>query len=139
MSYKSKYNEISVYVINETQPFENWSGIYRYFKIINGVSGFYVENSNGILVKVDRDLIFESDTNLNISEFIKMHRIYNNLYDCELCEEDSIAFIKILNKIKLPEKWINIFNKELKNPDSIPFEGGICFNEALVALKMTIQ
>ena len=137
MSLNNNIDEISVYVISENQPYENWTGMFRYFRVENNIPGFYVENIYGELIKVDETLVTEVDTNLPILEFIKKHSIYQVLLKANLVEDEINSFISILNKIKISEKWIDSFYNEMDN--EIPFEGGIGFSEALTGLKISAE
>ena len=137
MSLNNNIDEISVYVISENQPYENWTGMFRYFRVENNIPGFYVENIHGELIKVDETLVTEVDTNLPILEFIKKHSIYQVLLKANLVEDEINSFISILNKIKIPEEWIDSFYNEMDN--EIPFEGGIGFSEALTGLKISAE
>ena len=137
MSLNNNIDEISVYVISENQPYENWTGMFRYFRVENNIPGFYVENIHGEFIKVDETLVTEVDTNLPILEFIKKHSIYQVLLKANLVEDEINSFISILNKIKIPEEWIDSFYNEMDN--EIPFEGGIGFSEALTGLKISAE
>ena len=131
--------EINVYVIENEQPFENWFGTWAYFKNINSIPGFYVENNKGKMILVDKKNVFESETNLPIDEFLKILYTKENLKLCGLEDGDIDLFIKLLDKIKIPEDWIESFYQSLEGEDSIPFEGGMGFSEALVGMKESLN
>lgn len=132
-------NEINVYVISEEQPFENWFGTWMYFRNVNNTPGFYVENNKGEVILVDKKNVFESDTNLPINEFLKILHIKENLKLCNLGDGDIDLFIELLDKIKIPEDWVESFYESLEGEDSIPFEGGMGFSEALTGLKESLN
>lgn len=124
--------EINVYVIENEQPFENWFGIWKYYQTINGVSGFYVENNKGELILVHKELVYEAETNMEIDDFIKYSTKLRTLTEFGLSKEESEYFISMLNKMKMPSKYKETYNKELL--EAIPFEGGFMFYEALCAI-----
>ena len=124
--------EINVYVIENEQPFENWFGIWKYFQTINGVSGFYVENNKGDLILVNKTDVFESDTNLPIMDYIKYLSEEQTLLRFGLSKTECKVFIELLNKMNIPKEDLDNFESEME--EAIPFEGGMCFNEALVGL-----
>lgn len=124
--------EIIVYVIENNQPFKNWTGIWRFFKVIDDVGGFYVENNDGDLINVNKDNVFEVDTNMPIDEYIEYINNKNTLLRFGLSSDESDIFQSLLKKMTIPEDCLNAFYNELD--EAIPFEGGMCFNEALVGL-----
>ena len=66
-----------------------------------------------------------------------MDQIKENLNICGLTPQESEEFIKLINKLNIPKSWIDNFYKEWDDSCVIPFEGGMFFSEALVALKET--
>ena len=130
-------NEINVYVIENEQPFENWFGIWRFFTEVDGVYGFYVENNKEEFILVDKKNVFEVDTNLPIDEFVSKRNDKEILNLCGLSNDDIELFFKLLNKIIIPEEWIDAFYHTME--DSIPFEGGMGFSEALTGLKESLN
>ena len=124
--------EINVYVIELEQPWENWFGIWRYFQTIDDISGFYVENNKEELIKVDEKNVYEVDTNLPIIEYINFKSKENCLLEFGLNKEESKVFLSLLDKMKIPKHQYDNFMNEME--EGIPFEGGMCFNEALTGL-----
>jgi hypothetical protein len=125
-------SEINVYVIENNQPFENWFGTWEYFQTIEGISGFYVKNNKEELILVNPENVFEVNTNLLILDYTKLDRKKNTLLRFGLTLNESILFIELLNKMTIPNEEQKSFEEELG--ENIPFEGGICLGEALVAL-----
>ena len=130
-------DEINVYVIENKQPFENWFGTWEFFKIINKISGFYVKNNKEEFILVDSKNVFEVNTNLPINEFISKQHNEKILNLCGLSNNDIELFFKLLDKIIIPEEWIDAFYRTME--DSIPFEGGMGFSEALVGVKESLN
>lgn len=53
---------------------------------------------------------------------------------CGLDSNDIAELDRIFNKLEIPEKDIEEFNKAIDS--TIPFEGGIGFNEAMIGAKI---
>jgi hypothetical protein len=132
-------DEINVYIIENEQPFENWFGTWEFFQTINEISGFYVKNNKEEFILVDKKNVFEVDTNLPIDKFVSRQNDKEILSLCGLSNNDIESFFKLLNKIIVPEEWIDAFYHTMEDEESIPFEGGMGFSEALTGLKESLN
>lgn len=126
--------EINVYVLENEQPYENWFGTWKNFQTINKVSGFYVENNKGDLVAVDEKNVFEMDSNLPILEYIHKEANKEVFIKFGLTEEEADDFQSLLDKMIIPKDSLDHFEEEMS--ESIPFEGGMFTDEALVGLLL---
>lgn len=123
--------EIKVYVKKEQSTLY---GIWKYFQTINGDSGFYIENDEKELIKVEKENVFEITTNLPIVEYVRLKDNEKVLIRFGLTKEDASIFQTLLDKMTIPIENLNSFRKEMEA--GIPFEGGMFFSEALVGLLL---
>lgn len=125
--------EILVYVIELEQPFINWTGIWKGFQTINNVAGYYVENLEENLIKVDIKNVTEVDTNMPILDYVSYIYKKDTLIKYGLNEEESKMFISLLDKMIIPEEDLIAYNDECES--DFPFETGMIFFESLISLK----
>ena len=128
--------EILVYVVELEQPFKNWTGVWKGRQIIDGISGFYVENDEGELILVNVNYVTEIDTNIPILKYIIRSVQIRRLMMCGLTKEQSIHFMELLYKIEIPESVLESFKEQFD--EELPFEGGMTFDDGLCALKSNL-
>ena len=126
-------NEILVYVLELEQPFINWTGVWKGFQTIDGVSGHYVENSEEKLIMVNAGNVTEVDTNMPILEYIPYIYKKNTLLKYGLNEKECDTFISLVDKMIIPEEDLIAYNDECES--DFPFETGMIFFECLISLK----
>ena len=61
--------EFLVYVIELDQPFINWFGTFEGFDFDN-VDHYLIKNSEGEIISVRGNVIYETDTNMPILEYL---------------------------------------------------------------------
>jgi len=134
-----KNEEILVYVIENEQPFQNWSGIWKGFiKPENETEFSYkVENSDGKLIKVDPKNVTEIDTGMPIFEYIGKALDKEMFVSFGLDKNEADTLFNLLSKMVIPRKELEHFYNEMD--EEIPFEGGMGANEAITGAVLAIM
>lgn len=136
MSLESKHDEIIVYVIENNQPWKNWTGIWMGYTSLEGTYGYYVKNSEDQPIQVDVKCVYEIDTDIPILKFLDVYYDYQSLKQFGLDKKDAELFLSLLNKMIISEEDKKSFYNTMDS--EIPFEGGMGFSEALIGLRLSI-
>jgi len=128
--------EISVYVLELKQPYENWGGLLKDYDFINNYCT--IENNKGVDVKVNMNQVLESDSDKPIkkylSEIVLKKGILEFLHKSGLSTEEADTFYNLSKKICPPQNEIDSFYKNMSGEEWVPFEGGMGSTEAIVGL-----